>query len=105
MRVWGWIGGGLVVLVGTALAVGLVGAPGERAVNPASAPVVEVRSRLVVAPQARSDERHRITSPVLGRIERERGDGLASEIDRQRSAMRAAVAMLVAGEHAGARIR
>jgi len=104
MRAWGWIGGGLVVLVGGVLVISLMGAPRS---STSEMPRLEgakrgARAVRTILPQRGTSGE--IAAPIRMRIERE-GNGLASEIDRQRSAMRGAVALLVAGERAGARIR
>ena len=105
MRAWGWVGGGLVVLVGAGLVIALVGAPGRLIPDATRVPEGQARARVVGAALPQRVEPRHAMPPILGRLDDVRGDGLASEIDRQRSAMRAAVAMLVAGEHAGARTR
>lgn len=115
MRGWGWIGGAVVVLVGVALAINVVRATrGTTAetkrplgVARAAAHVVRSTTGARVRGEVRIQNRARQpgVSPIVRRLERDRGDALAGEIDRQRSAMRAAVALLVAGEHAETRIR
>lgn len=115
MRGWGWIGGALLVLVGATLSAGLVGAPRSTGSEVTRAPAV-VRAAVRVPRTtagvgvtgeipAQNSERAETNSPALERIRRDAGDGVADQIDRQRSAMRAALVLLVAGEDAQARIR
>ena len=115
MRAWGWVAGVVVVLVGAVVVIGVVGAPRgtdpERKRTPTVVraatlvPRVEAAARVVGERRTQHRALRQALSPAVRRLERDMGNGLASEIDRQRSAMRAAVTLLVAGEQAGARIR
>jgi hypothetical protein len=119
MRGWRWIGGALIVLVGVTLTAAVVGAPrgtissDERPTEGARA-AARVRhsasaSRVAWAVRARDRESHGEVAPLAARRRRHGDDplvdGVAREIDRQQSAMRAALLLLVAGDATQARIR
>jgi hypothetical protein len=119
MRGWRWIGGALIVLVGVTLTAVMVGAPRgaifseERPTEGARA-AGRVRhsasaSRVAQAVRSRDPKPQAEVAPIAARLRRYGDDplvdGVAHEIERQRSAMRAALLLLVAGDATQARIR